>query len=91
MTLGSQPVVQIGETESQRQRRDWPEAPQGIQKELRWISGLLSPAQFPVREAYPVGTEAQELWLERHQSEVGSTDARRAAGSRPRDSRWEAS
>lgn len=27
-------VIGIGETEVQRQRRDWPEVPQGIQKEL---------------------------------------------------------
>lgn len=78
MTLGSQTqsfVIQLGETETQRQRRDCPEVPQGIQKGLMWNSGHLSLTQhqFSFREAYLVGTEnIQGIGLERNWSAVGS-------------------
>ena len=55
-TLGDS-VIEIGETEAQRHRRNWPEVPQGIQKELEWNSGLLSLAQHQIFfvEANPGG------------------------------------
>lgn len=97
MTLGSQSVVPIGETETQRERRDWPEVPQGTtQKELRWSSGLLSPAQhqFSVREAYPVGAGTQNCGRketgQRWDPKTPGRGDREAAGSRPRDLRSEA-
>lgn len=50
-------MIELGETEAQRHRRDWPEVPQGIQKGPGWNSGLLSLAQHQVffREANPGG------------------------------------
>ena len=39
-------LIEIGETEAQRHRRDWPEVPQGIEKGPWWNSVLLSLASI---------------------------------------------